>query len=258
VCDDREFHLRRLAWFGGAFLFFITWTIPVQFDRQWITLGLALEGAALLWLFLRVPHNGLRWLGFVLLALAFIRLALNPAVLTYQVRGDTPLLNWHLYTYLIAAVCMALGAWWMRAPHHQLREIPARACLWTFCGILLFLLVNIQIADYFTSAGERYIAFQFSGNFARDMSYSIAWALFALSLIAVGFWQQVKPARLAGIGLLAVTFAKLFMHDLAAIGSGYRIAALMVVAVIGLAASYLYQRFFDSEAVGVKKDTDAV
>ena len=53
----------QLALFGGAALFFITLIFPIQFDRQWITLGWALEGAALCWLFHRVPHPGLRIAG---------------------------------------------------------------------------------------------------------------------------------------------------------------------------------------------------
>src|SRR5262249_12493648 len=43
----------QLALFGGAALFFITLIFPIQFDRQWITVGWALEGAALCWLFRR-------------------------------------------------------------------------------------------------------------------------------------------------------------------------------------------------------------
>ena len=46
----------QLALFGSAALFFITLIFPIQFDRQWITVGWALEGAALCWLFHRVPH----------------------------------------------------------------------------------------------------------------------------------------------------------------------------------------------------------
>src|SRR5216110_2868015 len=34
----------QLALFGGAALFFITLILPIQFDRQWITVGWALEG----------------------------------------------------------------------------------------------------------------------------------------------------------------------------------------------------------------------
>src|SRR5437660_4915030 len=50
----------QLALFGGAALFFITLIFPIQFDRQWITLGWALDGAALCCLFCRVPPSALR------------------------------------------------------------------------------------------------------------------------------------------------------------------------------------------------------
>src|SRR5436190_16355422 len=43
----------QLALFGGAALFFITLIFPIEFDRQWITVGWALEGAALCWFFHR-------------------------------------------------------------------------------------------------------------------------------------------------------------------------------------------------------------
>jgi len=57
----------QLALFGGATLFFITLIFPIEFDREWITVGWALEGAALCWLFHRVPHPGLRLAGVALL-----------------------------------------------------------------------------------------------------------------------------------------------------------------------------------------------
>jgi uncharacterized membrane protein len=41
---------------------------------------------------------------------------------------------------------------------------------------------------------------------------------------------------------------KLFFHDLANIDSIYRIGALIAVALIALAASFLYQRFLASDS----------
>src|SRR5439155_9821670 len=67
----------QLALFAGAALFFITLIFPIQFDRQWVTLGWALEGVALCRLFQRVPHPGLRVVGTALLGVAFVRLALD-------------------------------------------------------------------------------------------------------------------------------------------------------------------------------------
>ena len=80
--------------------------------------------------------------------------------------------------------------------------------------MLAFLLVNIEIADYFSALGST-LTFQFSGDFARDMTYSIAWAVFALVLLVVGIAKRVRTTRYAGLGLLGVTILKLFFHDLA-------------------------------------------
>ena len=244
---DNPARLTQLAWFGGVALFFITLIFPIQFEKQWITLGWALEGAALCWLFRRVPHPGLRGTGTVLLVASFVRLALNPAVLAYQTRGDVAILNWQLYAYSLSALAMFCAAAWLTPPNHCWDKVNLRGLFCSLGGILLFLLLNIEIADAFTPVGSRSIVFDFDGNFARDMTYTIAWALFALTLLILGIWKRNPPTRYAGIGLLAVALLKLFFHDLANIESIFRIGALIVVAIIALAASFLYQRFLSDE-----------
>lgn len=244
---DNPARLTQLAWLAGVALFFITLIFPLQFEKQWITLGWALEGAALCWLFGRVPHPGLRGTGTALLGAAFLRLALNPAVFDYQVRGETPLLNWQLYAYSLAALAMFLAAAWLKPPNHLWEKLNLRGLFCALGGILLFLLLNIEIADAFQPRGSPSIAFEFEGNFARDMTYTISWALFALGLLGLGIWKRQRHIRYPGLGLLAVALLKLFLHDLANIESIYRIGALIVVAIIALAASYLYQRFLSED-----------
>jgi uncharacterized membrane protein len=80
------------------------------------------------------------------------------------------------------------------------------------------------------------------------MSYSIAWALFALLLLIIGIRQTAKPVRYAGLGLLGATILKLFLHDLSQLDQLYRIAAFVVVAIIAIFASFLYQRFLGLSA----------
>jgi uncharacterized membrane protein len=240
---DNPARLTQLAWFGGVTLFFITLIFPIQFEKQWLTLGWALEGAALCWLFRRVPHPGLRGVGAVLLVAAFTRLALNPAVLEYQVRGDIPILNWQLYAYSLSALAMFLAAAWMVPPAHLWNNLNLRGLFASLGVILLFLLLNIEIADAFTLPGQRSILFDGGGDLARDMTLTISWGLFALALLVVGIWKHQPPARYAGMGLLVVTLLKLFLHDLSNIDSVYRIGALIGVALIALVVSFLYQRF---------------
>lgn len=110
------------------------------------------------------------------------------------------------------------------------------------------------IADYFSPPGST-LTFQFSGNFARDMTYSIAWGLFALVLLVFGILKRVPGARYAAMALLCVTLLKLFIHDLARLGPLYRIGALVGVAVIAMLASFAYQTFFSAKAKEAQDET---
>ncbi|MGD1084332.1 MAG: DUF2339 domain-containing protein [Verrucomicrobiota bacterium] len=242
---ENKTRMGRLAWFGGVALFFITLIFPIQFERQWITIGWALEGAALLWLFHRVPHPGLRLTGVGLLVAAFVRLALNPAVLEYHARGATPVLNWYLYAYGIVTVALFAGTKLLAPPRHLVLRADVRPLLAGLGTVLAFVLLNIEIADGFSAPGST-LTFQISGNFARGMAYSIGWALFALTLLVAGIGKKIPAARYAAIGLLCVTLLKLFLLDLAQLGQLYRIGAFVSVAVIAMLASFVYQRFFSA------------
>ena len=235
----------RLAWQGGAFLLFVSLIFPLQFHREWITLGWALEGLALLWLFGRLPHRGLRLVGVLLLGAAFVRLALNPAVFEYHKRTAIRIWNWYLYAYGITTVCLLAGVRLFGPSRESAVERAGPPLLGSLGAILVFLLLNIEIADYF-SIGPT-LTFSFTGNFARDMTYSIAWALFALALILVGMRIKQRAARYAGVALLGITLAKLFLHDLSDLDELYRIGAFVGVAVILIAASFIYQRFLAPE-----------
>jgi uncharacterized membrane protein len=235
--EDEPTKTSQLAFFGGAALFFITLIVPVQFERQWITIGWALEGAALLWLYHRLPHQGLRWLGGILLVIAFARLSLNPDILNYYERNTMPIVNWYLYTYGIVTAALFAGGWL----ESKVAGSKMRRLLYSLGTILAFGLVNIEIADYFSEG--KTLSFQFSGNFARGMTYSIAWAIFAFILLIIGINRKLKAPRYAAIGLIGITLAKLFLHDLINLGQLYRVGALLVVASVLIIASYLYQRF---------------
>ena len=243
---DEKSRLNQLAWFGGVTLFFITLIFPIQFERQWLTVAWALEGAALAWLFHRVPHPGLRVTGVALLVIAFVRLAMNQAVLSYHVRSDMAVFNWYLYAYGLTITALFFAANRLAPPRDQVLGSSAPPILNTLGVILAFLLLNIEVADYFTAPGSTSLAFQFSGNFAREMSYTIAWALFALALLSGGIWKQARVARYAAIALLCVALFKLFFHDLTRLGQLYRIGAFFAVAIIAILASVAYQRFLPS------------
>jgi uncharacterized membrane protein len=192
-----------------------------------------------------VPHPGLRLTGLGLLAAAFVRLALNPAVLDYHTRAATPVFNWYLYAYGVVTLCLFAGAKLLAPPRNVVWECNVQPILAGLGTLLAFLLLNIEIADFFSAPGST-LTFEFSANFARDMTYSIAWALFALALLLAGIVRKLAACRYAAIGLLSATLLKLFFHDLAQLGQLYRIGAFISVAVIAMLASFAYQKFFSA------------
>jgi len=241
IKSDHPRRLTLLALFAGVSLFFVTLIFPVQLDRQWLTLGWALEGVALIWLMRRIPHEGLRITGTALLAVSFARLALNPYVFEYYVRSSTPIINWYLYSYGAVAACLILGGNMLPPAPKGTRREYFGPILCSLGGVLAFMLLNIEIADYF-SEGEQ-LSFEFGGNFARDMTYSLAWGLFAFIVMIIGIRGRSAGARYAGIGLLTITLLKLFFHDLWLLGGLYRIGSFVGLAALLILVSFLYQRF---------------
>ncbi len=235
--EDRS----RLALVAGAALAFVTVAIPLQFEREWLTLGWALLGAALAWLYGRIPHRGLVVWSLALLAAAFVRLALNPAVLTYHVRTSTPVFNWYLWVYAVAAASFFLAA----ALFRRRPAVPWTAAvrLLPAGGVaLLFVLLNLEIADVFAD-GPRLAVNPFSTSLAEGLAYTLGWAVFAVVLLVAGIARGSRPIRVAALALFVATILKCFLFDLARLGGLYRVGSFVGLAVCLALVAVLLQRF---------------
>ena len=245
-----ERRLRTLALFAAVALALVALAVPLQLDRQWITVGWAIQGMAIWWLMRRLPHPGLRLFGALLFAVVAVRLLLNPEVLTYQERGR-PILNWLLYTYGVPALCALLGAAFLRQVAAGL-PLPARrraglegswlpAASSLLGLVLIFALITLEIADYF-SAGC-YLEVSLERGYARDLTMSVAWGLYAMALLVVAVWRKAAPLRYVSLGFLLLTVAKVFLWDLSALEGAYRILSFLGLGVSLVLVSLFYQRF---------------
>jgi uncharacterized membrane protein len=224
--------LGRLALVAASALGFATVAIPVQLTNQWITIGWALEAAALAWLYRRVPHKGLLYGASALMAIVFVRLVFNPAIFVYEPRGSVRLFNWYLYAYATCAVAMFAAARLLQPTDDRIvAGAPRISTLLTPAGVIvLFLLLNIEVADFFATGPE--ITFRFGADVAQDLTYTLAWLVFGMAMLAVGIYAQNRYGRIAALALIAVTTSKAFLYDLGSLGGLYRVGSL-----VGLAAS---------------------
>jgi uncharacterized membrane protein len=77
---------------------------------------------------------------------------------------------------------------------------------------------------------------------AEQYSFSTAWLLFGIALLAVGFVLRSQPARMLALGVIALTVAKVFIIDTASIGGIYRALSAIGLGIVLLGIGWLYQR----------------
>jgi uncharacterized membrane protein len=75
------------------------------------------------------------------------------------------------------------------------------------------------------------------------MSYSLGWGAFGIGLLIAGILLKQRPARIGALAVVVLTLGKVFLHDLWALGSLYRVGSIVGLAVALLGVSYLTQRF---------------
>src|SRR5574340_996100 len=216
------------------------------------SVGWALEAAAVWWLFGRLPHPGLKYLGALLYAFVGARLLLNWSnVLRYQDRG-LPVLNWILYTYGVPALCCLVGAFLLRRAEEGRRGAPEDDVLSgdrrflapaaSLLGlVLVFVLINLEIVDYFSSSRRLELAME--RHVARDLAMSVAWGVYAMVLLVVGLVRRLRALRIVSLAFLLLTVAKVFLYDLSQLTGLHRVLSFLGLGAALIVVSLLYQRF---------------
>lgn len=98
-----------LAAFAAAVTTFVSLAVPLELERQWVTVGWAIEVAALVWLAGRFRLPVLAGLARLLALGVAVRLLVNPLVFTYPI-GTHLLFNWLVYGYGVPLAAFAYAA----------------------------------------------------------------------------------------------------------------------------------------------------
>ena len=227
---------------------FISLAIPLQAwlgpteVKRWISVGWAAQGLALWWFGLRVRNDPLRVMGFVLLALAIMRLIVADTPYTAR-ELFVPFFNSYALSALAVTAC-ALGA--ALASRHYLgmgdginRVVQAG---FGIVGILLLLfIVSNELYDFFF--------LHFGGpaapraRLAAHTALSAVWAVYALAVLVIGLRLHSEPLRWTALGLFGLAFLKVLVHDTAELSGLYRVAVFFALAVMMGAAAWGYQKF---------------
>jgi hypothetical protein len=72
---------------------------------------------------------------------------------------------------------------------------------------------------------------------------SILWGIYALLLIVMGIWKKKKHLRISAMVLFGVTLIKLFVYDIAHVGTIAKTVVFVSLGVILLVISFLYNKY---------------
>jgi uncharacterized membrane protein len=234
-----------LAWQYAAIAATLTAVaIGVWFDGPAVAVGWAMEAAALAWF---AVGRANRWLGagsaalFVLAAVRLLDMLAQPLAIN----------SWAVFNTRTLAVALVVGAaaWVARL----LRTAPlaeastARHVLVIGAHVLAIVWMSVEILAVFrqqawlASADGRPVGVARS-QLVAQVALSVAWALYGVGLVAVGFVRQYAPARYLAIALFGLTIFKVFTQDIAQLDRVYQMLSVLGVGALLVFASYLYQR----------------
>jgi hypothetical protein len=208
--------------------------IAIRFDGPWVIVTTAIEGAAITWIALRVRRAWFQAVGLLVFALAclqWMNLAGAPPAVSMA-----PLTNERTATgAVIVALAYAL-AWWHRR--------GGAAAAWWFTPLIIA--AQVLTIAVLTAEASGYWQVRSLGRadarLASQLSLSLLWAGYAAGLVVVGMWRRYAPIRYVAIVLFAATVAKIFLSDLAFLGGIYRVIGFLVVGLVLVLVSFLYQR----------------
>ena len=139
---------------------------------------------------------------------------------------------------------MLLAALWLSGAKEPAGPIVLRDAPKLFAAagtILLFILLNIEIADFYATGPE--MMFRAGVSLGQDLTYTIGWLVFALGLLTAGIGLHSRAARVTAVVLTTATTFKAFLYDLGSLGGLYRVASLVGLALSLALVAVALQKF---------------
>lgn len=203
----------------------------------------AIYGLAALTAGARIGHFALRGTGLLMMAVS----AAVTGMMTMSLGLDLftsyrLLLNLPFVQGCAVTAALALTFFELRRGHDRLKPIELKLATPALVGaiLMLFLKVSMEVVGYYRLPVPE--VYDVTLRLRSLLTLSLVWALYSGTVIVAGFASHFRPVRLLGMGLLGLTVLKVFLLDIQSLDRGYRIAAFVVLGILLLAVSLLYQR----------------
>jgi uncharacterized membrane protein len=109
-------------------------------------------------------------------------------------------------------------------------------------SILLIIFFSVECLELYVLINYHSNNIELSSGQYIKAGLTILWALCSFALIWLGMKYKFKPLRIIALSLFSIALLKLFFFDIENISEGGKIAAFIMLGVLLLTVSFMYQR----------------
>ena len=221
----------------------LTIAVPVQFkEGMWTTILWAVEFVILAWAALRLKLSwmmGFGMLAFVLMGIKLLRFDSVVDISTYQ-----PVLNSRVLVFIAGIAASYLVAYLIKsAKEKDAQWVSFTSVLFVAANFLTLLVLSLELWGYFAQQISNAGLSDTAGlKNMQNLLLTALWAGYAMILLVIGISKRWRQVRIWALALLVVPIAKVFLYDVWALQTLYRIVAFVGLGILLIMGGYLYQR----------------
>jgi len=156
------------------------------------------------------------------------------------------ILNERAFSFGLIIVAMVLISMWLSKNSERyswisdLVNISRIALL-----VLILMLITSEIRDLFSNKMSLLTDSSSDTDLAnlQQLSLSGAWLFYSIILMVIGLWRRQQTIRISSIVLFGLSVLKIFIYDLSFLETPYRIVSFLILGILLLTVSYLYNRY---------------
>ncbi|MFY9571486.1 MAG: DUF2339 domain-containing protein, partial [Blastocatellia bacterium] len=217
---DREDSLLVYTFLALAFLFGVL-AVPIQLDQHWVTMGWALEGAAMTWIGLRANDRTSRYGALIVFGIAVAHW-FNTDVREFAYHANEaflPLLNRRALSCAVFVGALSAAALFYKRIKSNVADDERSMFTGLYilgANALAIILLSLDAIDYFEQAkrlatGSDQVA---SVGNTKALTLTALWSIYGAGALFVGVTRRLKPLRFLALFLLAGATVKVLVVDL--------------------------------------------
>jgi len=258
---------RLVLTFLAIALGFLVIMVPIQLEKNWITIGWAVRAAALVWIGINTESRSILLAATALLVMSIGKLLFFDLSVDIYSPEFRSFFNDRFLTALVVAAATFFSAYLFSRIPDAAYSRPGSLILFIAGHFILLITLSLEIHDIFAAQIKelqegmigtydytRYLDLYNRSVYAQRLSLSGLWAVYSVALIVFGFIKKHAPSRILAIVLFFITIFKVFIYDLSSLENIYRIISFIGRGVSLLLVSFLYTRFKDQVIVAVIGD----